>query len=307
MERFILYLKGVFWGDWLFSLLSCIGIALIVWLIYLSIKPVEVTVGVSSDSFNIFCGVVATLNGALLGLVIAARGFTTHYAMSSLQNNKDILSHEGHWLESWLSSKKFQNEDISHKLETLCDICKGASTITEKEMESDEYKNVISSTIKSFLNLREEYKTKADEVRKKFEELEAKNIPENDESLLKLKEDAQLLDEELTTFEDSLKDSSDHINAILVSLSRIRTSFLSFDLVGQLDRLASIAGIMLIIALIFLILFGSNILGPEFPLDSFRLYVAVYLILMFSFAILMTYRILSLHRRIVDIEIGRKS
>ncbi len=308
MGRFIQFIKGAFWGDWLFSLLSFISIALMAWLIYVSIKPVEITVGVSSDSFNIFCGAVAAINGALLGLVIAARGFITHYAASSLQNNKDILSQEGHWLETWLSSKKLPNEDVSHKFKTLCDTCKGASTITEEETESDEFNNIVAPSIsKSFWNLAERYKAKADGLRKKIEKLKAKNTLEDDKSLLKLEKEAQHLEEEGAILEDYLKDSSNHITAILDSLYRIRTSFLSFKLVEQLDKLASIAGVILIISLISLILSGSYILGVKLPLDSFRLYMAVYLILMLAFAILLIYQILSLHRKIVDFEIGRKS
>lgn len=306
MGRFLQVLKGLFWGDWLFSLLSALGVAFIVWLLYAMFTQVEINIGISSDSFNVFCGVVATLSGALLGLLIAARSFFTHHAITSLHNNKSILLKESHWLESWLSSsKELPNSDILQKLKALLKMCKGALNITEEDVELDNVKSMTEGILESCEHLNSEHKTMLYTEKKKLDELESKHDPKDEdiESLHDVEKEVQRLEEGMLALQDLL----DHLASILFCFPRIRMSFLSFDLVKQLDKLAAMSGFVLIVTLICLVLSGSNFFGMDVPADTFRLYLALYLILMLAFAILFIYRILSLHREMVTLEVGVKS
>lgn len=120
--------------------IACLLIAYFLWFFVIS-KSYEPTLGISHDVFNIFCGLVATLSGVLLGLIFATVVFVVQSSFSGLSANIAILSREGEWLESWLRSETVKNVGLIGELRKLRKMCKLSLIFDEEEINSSEVAN----------------------------------------------------------------------------------------------------------------------------------------------------------------------
>lgn len=282
------HVKVFFWGHCLLTLVGFVQIALLAWLIYTIFNPIELPVSFSTYSFSILCASVAALTGAILGLIVAAIAFITHYYKSGLQADRDKLLREGDWLKSWLTAHRIENKDISDKLESLRARCAGIPFLTEKEMESEDFENFASKTLESIGNLTDEYKARAHTL--------VENSDGKPETKSAVQEELSHIDGELS----AVKELTDHVGVILLSLTRIRAYFTSADIVKQLFELASLMAFILVVALICLVLSGIRLNGVDFISDDLRLYLAVYLLSSIGATILLILRVLGLQSKLTS-------
>jgi len=267
-----------------------------VWITYTIFNPIELPISFSSDSFSILCASVVALTGAMLALIVAAIAFVTHYYKSGLYADKDKLSTEGDWLKSWLAAHPIENKDISYKLKILCFRCKRILFMSEEEeeIEAEDSANFRTKMLESINNLADEYKTGADTL--------VENSNAKPETLVTSIEELKHIKDELS----AVLELKGHVGIILLSMTKIKTYFLSVDTVKELFKLASSMALILVVALVCLVLSGIKLNDVDFISSGLRLYIAIYLLAGFGGTILLILRVLGLQSKLISMEAASK-
>lgn len=295
-------LRSILRNKWFFILWGFVGVVVVVGL-FIG-KPYLATLGISSGAFSTLFGVVAALSGALLGLIIAAISLITQYSSYNFYNSKDILSRELRSVESFLATNSFQNHelynDLSEKLDNLRHMCNEVLNIPIKEEKFDEYRNIVSSAIESsghFLNV---YKYKLNILIEECDVLATADATK-DEIQIRSKE-VQDMKKEIPF----LNDLQRSILAISSAIIRMLISALSSRLPRELVKLAYAVGFILVFSIAYLALSGITLSGIGILSDYQKICSAIIVILLLILAIVMMFLIVSLHLKIVGIEIDKK-
>jgi polyhydroxyalkanoate synthesis regulator phasin len=273
MSKFLQALGSGFSRYWYIILLSCLFIAYLLWLFVFG-DPYELTLGISRDAFNIFCGSSATLSGVLLGLIIAAVVFVVQSSTSGLSTSINVLSREGEWLESWLRSEMGESIGFAGSLKKLCGMCKSSLAFDTKNINSDEVKKVWSDMMEVFESKIDEHRKQSDEYGKQLNTLAEETETEiTKEKVLELEKQVDLLKKE----QQSLGDLMHHAQVAIVSLYNIISLRLSGEVRKLLIQLAYMISAFLFISLIFLALSGAESFGAELLSNFARLNMVIML------------------------------
>lgn len=256
--------------------------------------------GMSSSSFGIFGGSMATLSGTLVGILLAAMFIITQYAASSISSYKEGISKESEWLRQCLKNNKFPDLGISEDLEKVRSICIDVILeFSHEETNFDDIHNAVDNTLQSLHNLIEQNETNLTKLEQQIEQIETtkdsvnkKYLRNLEKEVNKFKETANILDELLP-----------HIAAIFNYLPRFHASFLLIDAVSLIRKLTATFGLILITTLIFLVSSALQFTGKEFLSDSLRLNIAVALLLMFIPSIILMFNIMASNWRLINILI----
>jgi hypothetical protein len=268
------------------------------WLFVFS-GPYKLTLGVSNDVFNIFCGSSATLSGVLLGLVVAAVAFVAQSSFFGLSANIDILSRERQWVESLIRSDTVKNSDLVGILRKLRKMCESTITFNAEEIDSSKVKDAWSDMKDVLVRKSDEYEKRSDGYVEQLNELETKKETKiNREKALKLKEKVEQIYKET----QSLNDLVYHVHITFVSIYRVISLRLSEEVRKQFIILAYILSALLFTSLIFLALSGVESLNAEWLSDFHRLNMMILIGLFLIAFIPLLFRILNVYLGIISFD-----
>ena len=110
-------------------------------------------IAISDSMLNTLFGVVATLSGALLGLIIAIVSISTQYSTYNFPMGREVISKERHSLELWLETNKLKNkklyDKLSEPLTNLCQVSRMMPYISLSETRLKELRNTIIAAIET--------------------------------------------------------------------------------------------------------------------------------------------------------------
>lgn len=297
-DRAAKQLKTVWHARWLFLLLTAWAVVL-VW--FTLDKAFWGRFGVSGYSFTVFCGSVAALSGAVLGITAAAIALVSHFSLSVLPNSRDVMTREGRLLKDWLNCDRINYEDfptdLSEQLRYLVQISSEASSGPVEEGDSGRWGKTTLAVISSL----SEYISRQQNVCK--ERADPVGLPE-ESSVSESKKcgPGQVSRRPTEQSLQALANLWAHVAAIVSALHRLETALLSQSLVDILVRNSYFAGFTLFLSLICLLWGGIQSAGVDLLSDNRRLYWAIWLAGALSSTLLSTLQAVSLYSRILTLE-----
>lgn len=216
--------------------------------------------GMSTSSFSIFCGSLVTLSGAVVAILVGAMLFITQYLSINMSHVNEAITTECKWLSQGLYIKTCRKLKLIKDLEKLHMLCKDAVYVFPNEEKVRETMEVNSHIIEVILKLSD--KTKG-----------------------KLKtQDIEMLDELVS-----------HLYKMFTSLAKTVSFFQLSKMIGNMKKLASSFGVLLIATMVLLVFATVESTDKSFVTSGYRLDIAIGLIFLLIYSIRLLFNTVSVN------------
>jgi len=257
-------------------------------------------IGIPSTSFGVIAGSIATVSGALVGILVAAMLFLAQYASANFADIKARLVSEEQWLNAKLRDGKILTNNITTALNDLGQLCDTTVMMFPREFKCEE---VTDSIKKVTAMIRKYYKTlkyRVNKIEKESSEIEASRKRRRNEALKRLKSRLDSFVTMLLLGEEVLH----HLQVLSVTSTRVKLISLLPEVIESLKRYITSFVLILIVALISLflctIVFPNGYLIPNY----FRMVFAAQLILFLSITLRYLVKLISVNWKVIRLTIG---
>jgi hypothetical protein len=305
MLRLFNYLKSKIAVHWYNTFFTCLILGFLAWVILPLIFQMETVdkFGIPTSMLGIVCGTIATISGAIVGILTTGIFFIAQYSTSRISEGKTVILKEREYLQSLIRenlAEKGVSKKLIDNLNKIQRICINVTSEVPKEVNWREAEVVTQNTLEMIEKLLVRQNSKLRKLDKKLDESTLSNTSQENMS-----QDNKKANQHSIRKEDTLKildDLIDHLSLLFASFPKLYVSLFTLtDVVMQFKKLTVTFAIILVCSLVFLIMSGLLFADNVIFSDSYRLKMAIALLLMFIPSIITMFNMLTVNYKIINI------